>query len=154
MEGGGCPAFAPVLDWNKARKDVAAFSFRGHRHFDFGARTTDMDLNDRSDWTLRDLQRAVDGWIQESGGGYWKAPSQMLRIMEEVGELSRLVNHLFGEKPKKATEARQELPTEIGDLLFTLICLANSEGVDLQAATESALEKYRQRDRDRWKAQP
>ena len=104
-----------------------------------------------ADWTVRELQQAVDGWVQESGGGYWKAPSQMLRIMEEVGELSRLVNHLYGEKPKKAGEARQELPVEIGDLLFTLICLANSEGIDLQNAMEAVLEKYRQRDAERWK---
>jgi NTP pyrophosphatase (non-canonical NTP hydrolase) len=108
--------------------------------------------SEKADWTLRDLQKATDDWVQESGGGYWKAPSQMLRIMEEVGELSRLVNHLFGEKPKKASEARQELPEEIGDLLFTLICLANSEGVDLQDAMERVLAKYRDRDRDRWKA--
>jgi NTP pyrophosphatase (non-canonical NTP hydrolase) len=110
-----------------------------------------MDEETANDWTVRELQQAVDGWVQESGGGYWKASSQMLRIMEEVGELSRLVNHLYGEKPKKATEARQELPTEIGDLLFTLICLANSEHVDLQASVESVLAKYRMRDRDRWR---
>ncbi len=103
------------------------------------------------DWTLRDAQRAVDGWIHDSGGGYWQASSQMLRIMEETGELARLVNHLHGEKPKKATEARQDLPAEIGDLLFTLICLANAEGVDLQDALETVLAKYRLRDRDRWR---
>jgi NTP pyrophosphatase (non-canonical NTP hydrolase) len=104
-----------------------------------------------ADWTVRELQGAVNAWVQDSGGGYWTAPSQMLRIMEEVGELSRLVNHLHGEKPKKADEARQSLPEEIGDLLFTLVCLANAEGVDLQAATEAVLAKYRQRDADRWR---
>ena len=103
-----------------------------------------------SDWTVKELQQSVDAWVRESGGGYWKAPSQMLRIMEEVGELARLVNHLHGEKPKKASEARQNLPEEIGDLLFTLTCLANAEGVDLQTAMEAVLEKYRRRDRDRW----
>ena len=62
--------------------------------------------------------------------------------MEEVGELARLVNHLHGEKPKKATEARQSLPDEIGDLIFTLVCLANAEGVDLQSAVEDVLAKF------------
>ena len=102
-------------------------------------------------WTVEEMQAAVDAWVRESGGGYWQAPSQMLRIMEEVGELSRLVNHLHGEKPKKATEARQNLPEEIGDLLFTLTCLANAEGVDLQAAMETVLAKYRRRDAERWR---
>jgi NTP pyrophosphatase (non-canonical NTP hydrolase) len=110
-----------------------------------------MKRETANDWTVRELQQAVDAWVQESGGGYWQASSQMLRIMEEVGELSRLVNHLYGEKPKKATEARQELPIEIGDLLFTLICLANAEGVDLQDSVESVLAKYRLRDKDRWR---
>ncbi|MBW3622522.1 MAG: nucleotide pyrophosphohydrolase [Armatimonadetes bacterium] len=104
-----------------------------------------------ADWTVKELQAEVDAWIRESGGGYWKAPSQLLRIMEEVGELARLVNHLHGEKPKKATEARQELPEEIGDLIFTILCLANAEGVDVQAAMESVLAKYRRRDTERWK---
>jgi NTP pyrophosphatase (non-canonical NTP hydrolase) len=104
-----------------------------------------------ADWTIRQLQDAVDEWVKESGGGYWQPSSQMLRIMEETGELARLVNHLHGEKPKKATEAAQELPVEIGDLIFTLICLANSRHVDLQSAMEQVLDKYRQRDHDRWK---
>ena len=103
-----------------------------------------------ADWTLRELQEAVDGWVRESGGGYWTPPSQMLRIMEEAGELARLVNHLHGEKPKKAEEARQDLPEEIADLIFTVLCLANSQNVDLQAAMEGVLAKYRHRDENRW----
>ena len=74
------------------------------------------------------------------------------RIAEEVGELSRLVNHLYGPKPKKASEPSQELGEELADILFASICLANSQGIDLGDSLDLVLEKVWRRDRERYRA--
>ncbi len=100
--------------------------------------------------TLREWQAVVDEWVGEAGGGYWSPLSNLARLTEEVGELARLVNHLYGEKPKKDTEAAQELGLEICDIIFVLMCLANREGLDLDAEFERTIAKYRARDRGRF----
>ncbi len=103
-----------------------------------------------TDKTIRDWQREVDEWIQSDGGGYWEPLVNLARIAEEVGETARLLNHLFGSKPKKAGEAPQELGMELADILFAVICLANSQGIDLQESFDRVLDKYRVRDKDRY----
>ena len=103
-----------------------------------------------SDKSFSELQLAVDEWIQAVGGGYWSPHENLARIAEEVGELARLINHLYGPKPKKADEAAQELGEEMADILFAVICLANSEGVDLGQSFERVLAKVWQRDRYRY----
>jgi NTP pyrophosphatase (non-canonical NTP hydrolase) len=103
-----------------------------------------------ADLTLREAQRLVDDWMRERGWSYWQPLSQLARLAEELGELARIVNHLYGEKPKKPGEAEQELGLEMADILYTMICLANSQGVDLQGAFEQALQKYRVRDATRY----
>src|SRR6266545_2041087 len=107
----------------------------------------ELSLRDAS---LREAQRQVDRWMQERGWGYWEPLSQLARMTEELGELARVVNHLYGEKPKKSGEAEQELGLEMADLLYTMICLANSQGVDLQDALTRVLEKYASRDAERY----
>jgi NTP pyrophosphatase (non-canonical NTP hydrolase) len=102
--------------------------------------------------TLKELQGEVDAWIQSVGGGYWSPHANVARIAEEVGELARLVNHLYGPKPKKAGEAAQELGEELADIIFAIICLANSEDIDLQESFERVLTKVWHRDRDRYRA--
>ena len=71
--------------------------------------------------------------------------------MEEVGEVARLINDRYGYKPKKPDEPAQELALELGDVLFALIALANATGIDLDAAFDAVLEKYRQRDTGRYR---
>lgn len=100
--------------------------------------------------TLDDAQRAVDAWITDAGG-YWPPLSNLARLVEEVGELSRELNHRFGHKPKKVDEPEQDLALEIGDVLFVLIVLANEQRIDLGEALGRVLEKVRVRDADRWK---
>ena len=100
--------------------------------------------------TVHDWQEIVDEWIQEVGVGYWSPMANLARVTEEVGELARLVNHLYGPKRKKPTEAQQELGIEICDIIFTLICMANSQGVDLEESFERMMHKYRTRDRNRY----
>ncbi|HWV56725.1 MAG TPA: nucleotide pyrophosphohydrolase [Longimicrobiales bacterium] len=101
--------------------------------------------------TIRDAQRAVDAWIGQFEVGYWPPMSNLARLIEEVGELARELNHRFGHKPKKPDEPEQDLALEIADVLFVLIALANEQGIDLDAAFQRVLEKYRVRDSDRWK---
>jgi NTP pyrophosphatase (non-canonical NTP hydrolase) len=103
--------------------------------------------------TLRKFQLEVDTWIQAVGGGYWSPHENLARIAEEVGELARLLNHLYGPKPKKAGEAAQELGEELADIVFAIICLANSLDIDLQDSLQQVLAKVWQRDRTRFRPQ-
>ncbi len=101
--------------------------------------------------SLKQFQSDVDAWIQAVGGGYWTPHENLARIAEEVGELARLLNHAYGPKPKKASEAPQELGEELADIVFAIICLANSEGIDLGESLEGVLDKVWHRDRDRYR---
>lgn len=99
---------------------------------------------------LREAQARVDAWISQFEEGYWPPLSNLARLVEEVGELARLLNHEFGHKPKKADEPSQELAEELADILFVLLAMANEQEIDLDTALERTLEKYRVRDADRW----
>jgi NTP pyrophosphatase (non-canonical NTP hydrolase) len=105
-----------------------------------------------SDKTMQQFQTEVDAWIRSVGGGYWSPHENLARIAEEVGELARLINHLYGPKPKKASEATQELGEELADIVFAIICLANSEEIDLAESLDAVIAKVWQRDRDRYRA--
>jgi NTP pyrophosphatase (non-canonical NTP hydrolase) len=100
--------------------------------------------------TMQQYQVEVDSWIQAVGGGYWSPHANLARIAEEVGELARLINHVYGPKPKKPDEAAQELGEELADIVFAIICLANSQDIDLGASLQEVLEKVWHRDRDRY----
>ena len=67
-----------------------------------------------------------------------------------MGELAREVNHRFGQKTKKASEAEGDLGMEMADILFVLVCMANREGIDLQEAFDRMMGKVETRDEDRW----
>jgi NTP pyrophosphatase (non-canonical NTP hydrolase) len=114
------------------------------------AETSATPAQERPPLTLRQAQALVDGWMRDQGWAYWHPLSQLARMTEELGEVARLVNHLYGEKPKKADEPEQDLGLELADLLYTMICLANDQKVDLQQALERAMEKYRSRDSQRY----
>ncbi|MGI6126243.1 MAG: nucleotide pyrophosphohydrolase [Planifilum sp.] len=100
--------------------------------------------------TLRELQRDVDAYIRQYREGYFKPLSMLARMAEEVGELAREVNHRYGEKPKKPDEAEGEIAMELGDILFIVICFANSMGIDLEEAFHRVMHKYNTRDANRW----
>lgn len=99
---------------------------------------------------LKDAQQRVDEWIGQFEEGYWPPLANLARLVEEVGELARLVNHEFGPKTKKSDEARQELGDELGDVLFVILAMANEQEIDLENALNRVLAKYRERDSDRW----
>lgn len=96
-------------------------------------------------------QKAVDEWAQTLAKPYWSPLSQMAHLSEEVGEVARLLNHIYGDKPKKPTEAKQELGGELADVLFVLVCMANAEGINLDKEFEKVLVKSRVRDANRFK---
>jgi NTP pyrophosphatase (non-canonical NTP hydrolase) len=100
--------------------------------------------------TLAEAQHAVDAWISRFEEGYWPPLANLARLVEEVGELAREINHRHGSKPKKADEPETDLALELGDVLFVLIALANEQGIDLTTAFEKVLEKYEGRDSGRW----
>lgn len=101
-------------------------------------------------YTIRKAQRTVDDWIKSFGGTYWSPLSIMARLSEEVGETARLINHLHGDKKKKPDEPYQELGLELADILYTIICLANSHGIDLQTSFDAMMKKYQTRDKFRF----
>lgn len=72
------------------------------------------------------------------------------RLMEQVGEFARLVNHLHGSKKKRQDEDTQDIELEIGDILFTLACYANSHDIDLDDAFQKSIDKVTKRDKDRF----
>ena len=100
--------------------------------------------------TIAEAQRAVDAWIGQFEEGYWPPLSNLARLVEEVGELSRELNHRYGHKPKKPDEPEQDLGLELADILFVLIAIANEQKIDLDEAFGRVLDKYRIRDSDRW----
>jgi NTP pyrophosphatase (non-canonical NTP hydrolase) len=102
------------------------------------------------DLTLAAVQHRVDAWIAQFEEGYWPPLSMLARLTEEVGELSRELNHHFGHKPKKVDEPAGDIGLEVADILFVLTCLCNSLGIDMSDAFERVLRKYTQRDARRW----
>ena len=99
---------------------------------------------------IRDAQQKVDDWISQFEEGYWPPLTNLARLIEEVGELARELNHHFGSKTRKPQEPNQELALELGDVLFVLIVIANEQEIDLDQALERVLTKYRNRDSERW----
>ena len=99
---------------------------------------------------IKDWQHQVDDWISQFEEGYWQPSSMMLRLIEEVGELAREVNHRYGEKPKKPTEPEGDLALEMADILFIIVCMSNSLNIDLEDAFQRMMDKYRRRDSERW----
>lgn len=100
--------------------------------------------------TLSDLQEQVDVYINGFEEGYFPPMELLARLTEELGELSREVQHVYGMKKKKSEEAVRSLEEETGDLLFVLVCFANAQGISLEKALTTVLNKYKVRDANRW----
>lgn len=102
---------------------------------------------------LSDYQKQVDDWVQGVGGGYWQPHEMLARATEELGELARLTNHIYGPKKKKSSEAEQELGEEISDIIWALVCIANSEGINLDESFARVVDKAYKRDSGRFEKQ-
>lgn len=103
--------------------------------------------------SLQQAQKIVDEWINTIGVRYYNELTNTAVLMEEVGELSRLMARLYGEqsfkRPEDAANAPAQMADEMADVLFVLICLANQTGVDLTQALRDNLQKKTQRDAQR-----
>ncbi|MCB0534327.1 MAG: nucleotide pyrophosphohydrolase [Lewinellaceae bacterium] len=108
--------------------------------------------------TIKEAQQTIDHWIQTIGVKYYSELTNNAILMEEVGEVSRLLARLYGEQsfktPELAASAREDLADEMADVLFVLICLANQTGVDLTEALQKNLDKKTTRDAQRHATNP
>ncbi len=94
-------------------------------------------------------QEQVDDWIRSIGVRYFSELTNLAQLMEEVGELARVLSRTYGEQSFKESDKQVNLSDEMADVLFVLICLANQTGVDLTDALRANLEKKSVRDADR-----
>ena len=104
--------------------------------------------------TIEKAQQDVDAWIQTVGVRYFNELTNMGILMEEVGELSRILVRKYGEQSFKAGEDSSSLADEMADVLWVLLCLANQTGVNLTEAFAKNMEKKTQRDKDRHRHNP
>jgi len=99
--------------------------------------------------TIQAAQDQVDQWIKTIGVNYFSELTNLGVLMEEVGELSRLMVRKYGDQSFKNNEANVDLGDEMADVLFVLICLANQTGVNLTTALEKNIQKKTIRDKER-----
>ena len=99
---------------------------------------------------IKDKQNEVHDWVSQYKIEYFKPLEILARLTEETGELARELNHRYGPKKKKATEETQDIADEMGDIIFTLCCLANSHDINLDEAFSRVMDKCYGRDKDRY----
>jgi len=108
--------------------------------------------------TISDAQETVDNWIKTIGVKYFSELTNMAVLTEEVGELARLISRKYGDqsfkKPVTEKEVKSRIESELADVLFVTICLANQMDVDLTQALKKNLIKKTDRDQDRHKNNP
>jgi len=104
-----------------------------------------------SDLTIKEAQEIVDKWINMTGVRYFSELTNLAQLVEEVGEVARVISRTYGDQSFKKSEEGKKLADELADVLFVLICLANQTGVDLTDALQKNLDKKTKRDKDRHK---
>lgn len=101
--------------------------------------------------TIEEAQSKIDSWIKEYGVRYFNEMTNLGLLMEEVGEVARIMSRRYGEQSEKDSDKGKLLDDELADVLFVLICIANQTGVDLTQALEKNLQKKTSRDFERHK---
>lgn len=101
--------------------------------------------------SIKEAQNKVDNWIKEYGVRYFDNLTNLGILMEEVGELSRIITRIHGEQSFKKSNQNYNLSDEMADILFVLICLANQNNIDLEKAFNKNLQKKTNRDSQRHK---
>jgi len=109
--------------------------------------TNFQNFQDRS---LKEMQIELDDYIGQFKLGYFPPLSQVARLTEELGELSREVMHTYGEKQKKSSEKSGSVEEELTDLFINVLIFANSLGLDLTESFAKDMEKFNQRDKTRY----
>lgn len=100
--------------------------------------------------SMTQMQKEVDDYISLFKTGYFSPLANLARLTEEVGELSKEINHQYGEKKKKDTEDENTIKAELGDNLFVLLCIANSLDIDMTESFNETMDKFNTRDHDRF----
>jgi NTP pyrophosphatase (non-canonical NTP hydrolase) len=108
-----------------------------------------IELSQDKPGNLSHVQKAVDSWINQFEEGYWPPLSMLAAVIEEIGELAREINDREGYKKKRVSN-NNSLEMELGDAIYSLVCIANYYQIDLDKAFSAALEKYTKRDMNRW----
>jgi len=103
------------------------------------------------DLTIKEAQKIVDKWIKSVGVRYFSELTNLAQLVEEVGEVARVISRTYGDQSFKKTDEGKDLADELADVLFVLICLANQTGVDLTDALQKNLDKKTKRDKNRHK---
>ncbi len=106
------------------------------------------------DYTLENCQKVVDDWINTLGVRYFSELTNTAILMEEVGELARIMARQYGEQSFKENEMDLELAEEMADILFVLLCLANQTGIQLEDAFKESMIKRSKRDKERHAKNP
>lgn len=101
--------------------------------------------------SLQLYQQQIDQTVQQFAKPYWHPLSQLARLIEEVGEVARILNDKYGDKPKKLGESHRLLENELADVIYTVLCLANSEHIKMDPALERSIAKLPTRDQNRFK---
>ena len=104
--------------------------------------------------SIEEAQKRVDEWIKTIGVRYFDELTNTAILMEEVGELARLMARTYGEQSFKESDKNRDLGDEMADVMWILICLANQTGVDLTTAFQKNLDKKTKRDATRHKENP
>jgi len=104
--------------------------------------------------TIKDWQHSIDDWIKEYGVRYFSELTNTAILMEEVGELARIMARKYGDQSFKDSDNGIELEDEMADVLWVLMCLANQTGVDLNEALQKNIAKKTSRDAERHKNNP
>ncbi len=99
--------------------------------------------------TIQELQKVVDNWVTTYGVRYFSELTNLAILIEEVGEMARIMARKYGDQSFKRGESDTGLADEVADVLFVLVCIANQTNIDLTEATKRNLEKKTARDRER-----
>jgi NTP pyrophosphatase (non-canonical NTP hydrolase) len=101
--------------------------------------------------TIKEYQTTVDKWIKDIGVRYFDELTNTAILMEEVGEVARIMSRRYGEQSEKESDKQKDLGDELADVLFVVTCLANQTGINLEEAIQRNFEKKTTRDKDRHK---
>ena len=99
--------------------------------------------------TIEEAQIKVDDWIKQYGVRYFDEMTNMALLVEEVGEVARIMARTYGEQSAKETDLSKNLAEELADVMWALMCIANQTGINLTKAFENTIEKKTQRDNKR-----
>jgi NTP pyrophosphatase (non-canonical NTP hydrolase) len=99
--------------------------------------------------TIAEAQTSIDNWIKQYGVRYFNELTNTAVLMEEVGEVARIMARRYGEQSEKDSDKAKDLGDELADVIFVIMCIANQTGVNLTEALQKNLAKKTQRDESR-----